>query len=151
MEVYLTKTLAGNLIACNDSDREVLDKFKKGDVLKVDIKKPRNVQFHRKYFALLNIAFNNLPEHLIEYYPNFEVFRTILQLKAGYYTPVLTQKGTTIYLPKSISFASMDSLEFDELFNSVVDIIIDSILVGVDRDELLNEVKQDEKEIRRSR
>lgn len=138
-DIYLVKGLNNTLTPYNESDSETLRKFAHNSIIKAVIKKPRNFNFHKKYFALLNIAYQNLPEHLTSYYPSFEVFRSIIQMKAGYYTPVLTDKGGEIFLPKSISFSTIDNIEFEKIYNSVYDVIINNILVGVSSSEL-NEI-----------
>lgn len=106
--------------------------------------KPRNVQFHRKYFALLNFAFDNWqvgelsgkqfkgvnPEK------NFDRFRADLTILCGHYRQVIRTDGSLVIEPKSISFANMDEEEFEELYNSTINIVLERILQNYDREQL---------------
>jgi hypothetical protein len=60
----------GRLIPCDDAASAMLMKIKHGDVVQVEIKRPRNIMHHRKFFALINLVFENQakyesPEHLL--------------------------------------------------------------------------------------
>lgn len=46
------------LYPAGQSDVDVLRKLKMNQPLKADVKQPRNYQFHKKLFALLNLAFD---------------------------------------------------------------------------------------------
>ena len=117
MEIYLKRTQSG-LVPLYDSDMEAIKKLRFGDEVKAVITKPRNYNFHKRFFALLNMAFENQDQ-----YNSFDVFRPIMIMKAGFYTPVETDKGL-VFLPKSISFAKMDEVEFQELYSAMVDQVI---------------------------
>ena len=56
-QVNFTKTSSG-LVPLNPADKEIYDKWKLGGVLSADFKETRNPKFHRKFFALLNLAFD---------------------------------------------------------------------------------------------
>ena len=58
MNLFLTKVNLGLIPADIDSEIEYR-KIKLGATVKVKITNPRNIQFHRKYFALLNFAFEH--------------------------------------------------------------------------------------------
>ena len=113
----------------HDSDRELVNKLKTGEAYKAKIVKPRNYEFHKKYFALLNLAFNNQDE-----FDNFEKFRFIMTMKAGFFDAIKTDKGV-VYMPRSISFASMDDVEFERVYNAMIQEVI--TLTGAD-EELIN-------------
>ena len=117
MEVYLKRTQSG-LVALYDSDNESLRKLRIGDEVKGVLIKPRNYNFHKKFFALLNMAFENQDK-----YNSFDVFRAIMIMKSGFYIEVQTDKGL-VFLPKSISFAKMDEVEFQDLYSRMVDQVI---------------------------
>ena len=118
MEVYLTKNANGLLIPTYDSDHESCKKIAFGETVKAEITKPRNIGFHRKFFALLNMAFNNQDE-----YDTFEDFRAVMIMKAGFFKQIATDRGL-VYFPKSISFAKMDELEFGDLYSKMIDVVI---------------------------
>jgi len=89
-----------------------------GEVM-ADIKKKRNVGNHRRYFSFVKQAFD-----MQEFYSEPDIFRKVLQLKAGFFDLVVTEKGVNAYLPKSISWDELDEIEFKDLFNRVVNAFI---------------------------
>lgn len=135
MKFFVIRTLTG-LQPCTASDYDnlMLSKLKLGEVYEVEIKKKRNYEFHKKLFALINLVHQNQTK--LEGI-TFEALRAYMTMKAGYYESYTTDKGT-FTLPKSISFASMDNIEFEQLYSSIVDVAIN--LLDCDKEDLLNEV-----------
>jgi len=107
------------------TDEEKIAKWKVGDILRAKVNKPRNGKFHRKFFALLNVAFENQDEYSI-----FEDFRIEVELKCGNYREHVTTKGILIYIPKSIAYAKMDDIEFALLYDKALDIILEHFCWG---------------------
>lgn len=122
MEIYLKKH-RGSLVPSLPEDEDKLTKWKFGEVLKVTITKPRNSQFHRKFFALINVAFYNQ-----EKYTNIEDFLTEIKLKIGHYQEHITTKGVVVYMPKSISFANVDEMTFQIIYDKTVRVIINDFM-----------------------
>jgi len=125
MKIYLIKNDTGQFVPAYNSGYEKAKRFKPGETVLADITKPRNLGFHRKFFALLNMGFENQ-----EKYDNFEDYRAVFIMKAGYYKMIETDRGV-VYLPKSISFGSMDEVEFQELYNRMIDVLIKEL--GLDQ------------------
>lgn len=121
MKLNLVKQLNGTFKPAYDSDYEKSKRYKVGDVLDVDIKKPRNLKFHKKFFALMNMVYQNQPEG--KEINNFDHFRKYLIKRAGFFETIETPTGT-IYEADSISFASMDEVKFNDLYSRVVDTIV---------------------------
>ncbi len=132
MEIYLIKTDTGQFIPAYNSGYEKAKRFKPGETLLADIKRPRNIGFHRKFFALLNLGFENQ-----EQYDNFEDYRAVFIMKTGKYKVIETDRGV-VYLPKSISFAAMDNLEFEELYSRMIDVLIKEL--GLDQEAIEKEL-----------
>ena len=132
MKIYLLFTDNGQFTPAYNSGYEKAKRFKPGETVLADITKPRNLGFHRKFFALLNMGFENQ-----EKYDNFEDYRAVHVMKAGYYKMIETDKGM-VYLPKSISFGSMDNLEFQELYNRMIDVLIKEL--GLDQGAIEKEL-----------
>jgi len=122
---------------CFSSDNDEIKryKFKVGEMYQIEISKPRNVLFHRKYFALLNLVFENQ-----EYFTEFETFRRYIIIKSGYYTKTVTPKGD-FYDAKSISFAAMDNVEFEKLFDKTLNVVIAEFL-PLTKDEIKAEIAE---------
>ena len=125
------RKIGGALIPDDDATVDQLKKLKAGDVVLVDYKRPRNVKFHRKFQALVNLVYDNQDK-----YTNREALLTELKLQVGHYEEHITLGGKVIFRPKSIAFASMDEDEFSTFYSSVVDVVLRHFLTGMDEDEL---------------
>lgn len=119
MEIYLVKQLDNSFKVAYDSDYEKLKKIKAMKMVKCTITQPRNIGFHRKFFALIKMVYQNQ-----EHYNNSDDLRADLIVSAGFYEKRVTFFGEEILKPKSISFASMKQDEFDELYSAVLDEIV---------------------------
>lgn len=113
MELFLIKDHNGLFHPMNDNDREKAAKIREGEDNLFTLKKIRNIRFHRKYFVLIKMAFENQDQ-----YQDIDDFRYVMQMKAGYYKRIITDKGVT-FLPKSIAFDKMDADEFESLYEAV--------------------------------
>ena len=56
-KLILVKT-QGGLVAATEHDQQTVSKIKIGAVIECDFTQKRNSKFHRKFFALLNLAFD---------------------------------------------------------------------------------------------
>ena len=135
MKVMLSKTLSGSIIPAYDSDKEVLKRFKAGDVFCADVTKPRNLKFHKKTYALFNMVFQNQ-----EVYTNVDHLRKDLTIEAGYYEERLNIFGEIVKEPKSISFASMDDLQFGEYYEAIINTICKCF--NFDKQDIIDNVSE---------
>ncbi len=135
MKVILIKNLNGLFMPAYDSDKEICNKIKVGEAVEVDFKKKRNYKFHKKFFALLNLAYSNS-----DYEMSFDEFRKEVIRRAGFYREVVNFIGVTEYYAKSISFAKMDELEFSELYSKSLDVILKYILKENTKEEIEQEI-----------
>ena len=133
MDLLVAKHL-GSLRPVDDAGTEVLRSIKQGEVLRVEIKRPRNVRFHRLFFGLLNLVYEN-----VEGYKSVEHLLTHVKIGIGHADAMIAQDGTTIWHPRSISFAKMDEESFRAFWNKAVDFIVLHIL-PVEKAELEREV-----------
>jgi len=134
-QIALVKQLNGTFKLAYNSDYEIAKKIPLNEPIIYDWSKPRNYKFHKKFFALLNMAYENQ-----EQYNNIEHLRHDLTIEAGFYEIRHNLHGVEIYEPKSISFAKMDKVEFSEFYNRIVDVIVKWI--GVDKEDLLEQIEQ---------
>ena len=135
MELSLIKLANGTLAPADEVSNDELAKVKTGAQLHGKFTRMRNAVMHRRYFALLNYAFDVWSEIAprVEYKgepvaPNFDVFRRNIAVLSGFYTPVFNLKGELRMEAKSISFASMDELEFTTLYSKTIDTILSRVL-----------------------
>ena len=135
MKLLVVNTPRG-LIPYGDDDYEEKKKLKLGQTYSVEIKVARNLDFHRKYFALVAYAWEFLNEQETSKFKSKENFRKYLEMAAGHcdiiYHPRLQE---FVEVPKSISFGSMDNTAFSELYERVKDVIFSIIGDRVSRDE----------------
>ena len=120
MELYCRNTLTG-LVPLYPSDQDEKRKLKLGQDYKVEITNPRNLGFHKKFMALINVGCENSKLNM-----PFDTYRRFMTIKAGYFKAYQTAKGM-YYEAMSISFASMEQDEFEEVYSRVLDKIIDDI------------------------
>lgn len=147
MELILTKAPNGSLMPVDQHSIDELAKLKIGQGVRVQLTRMRNYAFHRKFFALLNIAFDAWEPTAKEYKgqpvaKNFERFREDVTILAGYYTSSVNLRGDVRLSAKSISFSSMDQGEFEKLYSAVIDVVLQRILANYTRDDLDNVVEQ---------
>jgi hypothetical protein len=131
MELY-AQIINGKIVPEYTGDYDKLAKIKSGETYKFVITKPRNIKFHRKYFALLNLVFDNQDK-----FDNQEDMRLYLQMKAGFYKRIETGTGSMI-LPVSISFGKMDEFEFSEVYNRVMDQVC--LFLDIDSESIEREI-----------
>jgi hypothetical protein len=131
MKLFLRNTLTG-LIPLYPADFDSKRKLKLGVDYECDIKLPRNIGFHRKYFALLNIGHENTQMDM-----PFETYRKYVIMKAGFFKTYQTPRGV-FYDAESISFSSMTEDVFEDLYSRSMDVIIKDI--GSTTDEVEKQV-----------
>lgn len=141
MDIYCRVTDIG-LIPMYDSDLDEKHRLRIGDNVLCTIKRPRNYEFHKKYFALLRLTVANLP-HLIQ--QQMQIFTEedlldCLKIDLGLFT-TRWHGGRQIVKTGSISFAKMDNTEFEKFFSRSVDAILRIYFRGTDRQALIEEVE----------
>lgn len=140
-ELVLTKAPGGALIPADPQAAEFIGKLKLGQGVTAAIKRHRNPGHHRKYFALLNLAFDAWEPAANTYKgqavgKNFDQFRNDIVVLAGFYEMAVNLRGETRLTAKSISFSSMEQDEFEALYNATCNVILARILTNYTRDDL---------------
>jgi hypothetical protein len=134
MKITLVKQSNNTFKLAYNSDYEVAKKIKVNEPIEFEFKNVRNYEFHKKYFALINMVFDNQ-----ELYNDINDLRHDLIISAGYYKEQTNIQGERIKIAKSISFAKMDELEFQELYNKTIDVVVNWL--GWDFDDIVNNLK----------
>jgi len=129
---------SGNALLAEDEDAaELLRGIGNGEAVEVEIKRPRNLAFHRKWFALAKKIFEVWEEvsepvmhkgHPIQ--RNFDRFRKDLIIMTGNYDVVVNIKNEPRLEAKSISFAGMSQTDFEDLYSKTIDVALQKILAG---------------------
>jgi len=141
-----TKTHMG-LIPADQKAADWFHKQKSGTPISILVSAPRNGGFHRKFFAMLNVAYENhdWPEISTKYGMarcSQDMFRSYVIVKAGHYNVELTPTGEVRATPKSIAFGNMEQDEFERLYSDVLDIILQEFLTGWSDDDMRKAVEQ---------
>ena len=127
MKLIVVNTPRG-LVPYGDDDYDQKRKLKIGECYTVDVKVARNIDFHRKYFAMISYSWEFLNERELERFKTKENFRKYLEIAAGHceiiYHPKLQE---FVEIPKSISFGSMDNTSFNDLYKRVKEVVFSII------------------------
>ena len=135
MKLLVVNTLRG-LVPLGDDDYEEKKKLKLGQTYSVEIRVVRNVDFHRKYFALIAYAWEFLNELETARFKSKDNFRKYLEMAAGHCDVIFHPRlQEFVEIPKSISFGKMDNTAFSELYERVKDVIFSIIGNRVSQDE----------------
>lgn len=181
VDVAAMKHPSGALSPATDRDAEALEALPAGQTVRCRITVMRNPEFHKKFFAMLGVAFEAweppaaahlttgerrllrafsrflgireegrvLLQFLEQYQrddyamnPDFEQFRKDLLILAGYHRSVARLDGSVRLEAQSMSWARMDETEFQRLYSSVADVILQRVLTQYTRDDLDEVVEQ---------
>jgi len=118
MDLLLQNTAQG-LKPVYDEDFEEKRKLKIGETYRARIIRPRNIKFHRKFFALIKIGCEN--SKTVEM--PLEPYRKYALIKSGYANLYKTPKGIFVDA-QSMAFDNMDEDKFQEVYNNVLDFVI---------------------------
>ena len=104
MKGFAVKTEFG-LAPADDATRAVWGRMKPGTLCQVDVKRPRNIQRHRLFFALCN--------HIADALGNVTTneIADVLKIETGH-CRILLGKTQEWRVPLSINFSAMDEDEF---------------------------------------
>lgn len=147
MEIVLAKAANGCLVPVDQQGIEAIANMKLGQGVKVTMTRHNNVAFHRKLFALANLAYEAWEpvekEHKgVPIAKNFDQFREDITILAGFYETRVRVNGDIRYIAKSWSFASMSDEEKDRLYNAIINVVLKHVLTNYTRDNLDDVVEQ---------
>lgn len=138
MKLFLLNTSSG-LKPCYDDDFDKKKMLRIGEVYKAEIKLARNLNFHRKYFALFTCAWEYQNEETVRHFKTIECFRKTIEVAAGNCEPMYNiDLQQWVEIPKSISFEKMDEEEFRNLYERVKDVLFSTFLRNVSEEEFFN-------------
>ena len=134
-EIALTKR--GNmLVVVDDIAADELARIPNDKGVLVTIRVPRNIRHHRLAWALAQKLAENC-DHLHDR----EDAMDYLKIKARHVKMMIDPRTGRLHMvPKSISFAALDQVGFNKLFDRFITVICEDILPGIDADALRAEV-----------
>lgn len=136
MKISLIKSLDNTFKIAFPEGYDTAKKIKLNVPYEFEFKNQRNVNFHRKYFSLLNLVVENT-----EKFKDVNHLRMILAIECGWYEDLINPlSGEITIIPKSISFAKMGNDEFEELYSKSIDYCCK--ILGVEKEDIINEISQ---------
>jgi len=146
-ELNLFKREDGSLFPLDQQSSDIIKKFKVNQGFQADVKKHNNPQFHRKLFALFNLAFEAWTPEEVKYkgeiiQKNFDQFRKDITILAGFGEPIFNFKGELRYVAKSLNFSAMPHEEREKLYSAIIDVILQRILTKYSREDIEDIVNQ---------
>ena len=139
MAKFLAAKQLGSLRPTDEAGEAALRGMANGEIVSIEIKRPRNVKHHRMFWALMTIVWQNVDA---ERYPTVEDLCAAIKIAAGLRTRIELPNGEVGFIPGSIAFHKMDQAAFGEFYERVCDLIAKHFLPGVTSDELKMEVSQ---------
>lgn len=131
MDATFLKTQSG-LVPNDPETQKWYEKIHLGGVVRGNFSQMRNAAFHKKMFALFNLAFDLWePGPINSKYgtpaKNFDRFRKDLVILAGYYDISIRIDGSTRVEAKSLRYDKMDNEEFEACYSAVIDVLLAKI------------------------
>ena len=119
----------------DDEGTEAMRKIPDESLVRVDWTRPRNIRFHCKFFAMLQIILANQ-----EHYKSIGDLLDVCKLRIGHVRVVETAQGIEKF-PASISFANMDETEFSKFYERAITWMLSEVIPGLQRQHLDAEVE----------
>lgn len=122
-------------MACDDHSVSVLRRIKVGDIVQCEVTQPRNLAFHKKFFALLNVVWEATGEWQ-------SVYALLIELKVNVghvHRALIRETGEVVSVPKSISFAQFDETSFAEFYEKCLEKLCE-MAGGINAEALRQEV-----------
>lgn len=116
---------------------EIIEGLKHGDIFTAIIKRSRNPKHHRKLFALIGIVFAAQTS-----FATTKQLLDAIKLATGLFDTGKTIDGIPFATPRSISFAAMGQKEFEEWYDKVVELVVNKIIPGLNREDLEMQVHE---------
>lgn len=118
----------GALYPAEERAADVNGTIADGDEVMIEIRRPRNLKHHKKFFKLLSIVLENQ-----DLFKTNEQLLTFIKRGIGH----VDEYGEV----KSIAFEKMDQTEFNEFYKKSVDFICMEVIPGMDHEALMAEVE----------
>lgn len=130
------RTLDGFAPASDDAAL-FFGKTKLGQLVTLDGKRPRNLGFHRLFFAMLRLISDNSNPHISE---KAALLYAKMAAGVGEFEP--DTRGGQHFIPDSISFARMDQVAFDAFVQTAIPPLVGRFMVGTAPDAIIKEAME---------
>lgn len=122
------------LVPADEQARKLVASLRPGQGVVLSAKRARNIGYHRRFFALLRLAFDYWePTGAFTHAgqpvrKDFDRFREDVLILAGQYRATFGLDGSVRLEARSISFAAMGEDEFRRVYRAVFDVLWDRVL-----------------------
>jgi hypothetical protein len=130
----------GKAIPATDEDQKKFQKIGEGEVFTCKSVDQRSIEFHRKFFALIRLAFDNMPERFDNHFPDPDDLRKELLILGGFYSEYTDFRGNTVKVPESMAFDKMGAERFEQVYNKTLDLVCR--LIGVEESDVLDQLME---------
>lgn len=108
--VFLKRTLRG-FEPADTFSQEAMARIRIGDIVRADVARPRNYQFHKLVMSLLMLTFDNQDR-----YTEAQMFRRAVAYAAGYVREYVTLDGEARIEARSLAYDDTSEDEAREVF-----------------------------------
>lgn len=129
-QVY-ARTHAG-FVPANDAAQRFADRVSMGALVELEGRQPRNLAHHRLFWSLMSWASENC-----EGYETAEQVCHTVKVLMGHCDFVPDGKSGLVAVPKSISFAAMDEVEFSNFHRKAMDAVLKLLPAGCSRETIM--------------
>lgn len=135
MKVTLARTLTG--WSPNDDEAvRVSRRWKPGESVVVDLKKPREHRSLRRYWGLCKLVFENSDK-----FKTIAQVHQYLKVRSGHCTQIVSESTGEVFLvADSIDYDTLEENEFQAVWRRVVDVVCEDILPGITEAEIEAEI-----------
>lgn len=125
------------LVPADDETRQWFGKLRMGAAVAARVSQTRNPLFHRKMFALMQLAFEHWSDTApaVQFRgetvrPDFERFRKDVTILAGKFHTVVNIKGELRIEADSLAYGKMNNEEFEQLYSSILGVLMTRVFTG---------------------
>ena len=127
------------LTASDSRSLDRLSKFRQGDIVTADIRRPRNPKHNAKFWVLMDTVWQST--EIQDRYASPRALAKAIELALGYFDTIELPDGTRGQAIHSLNFESMSQDDFSEFYQQAIDVIVEQLVPHLNRDDLAREVE----------
>ena len=135
MTAHVFRKHGGALHPTDERGEAALFKISDGALVKVEVKRSRNLQHLRLYWSLIHRLYDNQ-----ERYASPEALSDAFKICAGLCETFVLPSGQVVHRPGSISFGKMKDDEFREFWERFVKVVCEKVLPNADSADLERDI-----------
>ena len=139
VKALFTKGLGDKLIPADADARQMMEDFRPGRGVWVELTKPqrRNERRHRLFWALVKIVKDNTDTGHSE-----QAIAAYLKVRGGHVEVFRRKGGEIVEIPKSIAWSKCTEGEFREFLDRLMDVVRQEIIPGLAEGDLRRELEE---------